>query len=622
MIDKTEREIESIVSKYYSRIPWDKDSDEIWMFLCTQTKNNPAIMLHKDILENVIAKHKMTFEKKVNAAGGLDMTTPIGPQDLQYLNSNEFDKLLGSHFLLASSDNWNTTATYWINKDNTVTILKLHKPEIITQLCSAHILDEVLWPEFERERQLVLDKMNTMCPFDINTDLVKWPWGHMSNFANEFQDSMSSWILEHFIDRTTTLKFKAIPNKDDNGTVLNYTITEFTDIFPQLSKDMFISTFNKNIDTLCGRYSKRLPQHPLPYSNKTGDFSFIKLDMESFIQAGECPLWDLALRERLDSEEECEVFRAAIWQVYDPDNKSRQVIYMYDPHGRSGKSAMLRAAFSPIRHAQFACQKESLNNQFGFSKVWNKQLVTIGDNKNRLLLKSQIIHTMTGGDEADVEYKGQNSFMAAFHGHVWANGNVMLDIDTDAEHEVSRLVLFNIKKPKSAEKILYQFDCDGKQLLTSDGKPLLGQGDPSWEEKLKEELPYFLYKCKQDYEKYCPKHSDIVLPIAMQDRIQEDCAAINKIVFDDFLAVSVIMGNGEISDAQLRDIWKEWKENNMDRYECNLNYSDLEEHLSKLKYKCVFRKLPNGKRLRVWPNIAPLMFKKEEKSGSCNDFDL
>lgn len=602
-----EQQIEQVITKLSKRINWKQSDIEIYMYICRQNQNNTLLWTNRDLCLEIIARHKMSFESNVNSQGGFDMTVPIGIQDLQYLKSNDYDRIYGSHFLIASSDNGNTTSTYWINKDNTVTMLKSQKDELITQLCSDHILNDVLWPEFESEKQTVLDKLNNMCPFDLDIGLNKWPWGRMTNFDNEFQDSMSSWFLEHFVDKSSTLKFKAIERKDVNGEVVSYSVTEFTDIFPQLSKDIFINKFYSNISTLCGRYAKRLNDHPLPYSNSDKDYSFIKIDMNSLLKKGECPLWDLALKERLDSDIECEVFRAAIWQVYDPMNRSRQLIYLYDPHGRSGKSAMLRAAFSPIKQAQFACQKGSLNNNFGFAKVWNKQLVTVGDNKNKMLLKSQIIHTMTGGDEADVEYKGQNSFMAAFRGHVWANGNVMLDIDTDAEHEVSRLVLFNIKKPESAKSILYQLDENGKMLTTKDGKPLLGQGDPSWEEKLKAELPYFLYKCREDYKKYCPNHSDIILPAVMQNRIQDECAELSKQIFDAFFEDTIIFDpNYSCNDSDLRTVWTTWKLTNIEHYEVkpsDITYADLAEHLSKLKFKCT-RVREDNKRIRKWPGIC------------------
>lgn len=578
----------------------------------------------QDELRTAIEKKKKGKSNQILADGGIKGAICLPPQDLLGLQSNKFDDELGSNFLLASSDNWQTSSTYWILKNKEVIRLKTAQDGLV-QLASPEILDNVLWPLFQKQKQNILDKLNSMCPFEQKAE------GHLpfipSEFAIEFQDCMSSWILEHF--NNIVVNYKYVPNETDEGVRLNFgRITEFTEVFAQHSKDKFVKEFNSNLPLLCGRYAKRLNEHPLPYSYEPDDYAFIKLDINSLIAEGPCPLWDKALSERLSSEEECAVFRAAVWQVYEVKNKSRQLVYLYDAHGRSGKSAMLRAAFSHLSRATQALQKQSLNNQFGFAKIWNKQLVTIGDNKNAKMLKSQIIHTATGGDLADVEYKGRDSFSACFKGHIWANGNVLLDIDTDAEHEVSRLVLFNIHKPESAKTILYQCNEKGEILMGTDGKPLLGSGDPSWEEKLETELPQFLYKCRQDYAKYCPKHSDIILPQSMQDRIQEECAELNKLVFDDFLSTCIILGGTrEITDAQFRDVWNTWKEENLERYEVpktELSFQNLIEHMSKLGYKTTMRKFQNGKRLRVWAGVALNEFseEKDKSQQERNHFEM
>lgn len=578
----------------------------------------------QDELRAAIEKKKKGKSNQILADGGIKGAICLPSQDLLGLQSNKFDDELGSNFLLASSDNWQTSSTYWILKNKEVIRLKTAQDGLV-QLASPEILDNVLWPLFQKQKQNILDKLNSMCPFEQKAE------GHLpfipSEFAIEFQDCMSSWILEHF--NNIVVNYKYVPNETDEGVRLNFgRITEFTEVFAQHSKDKFVKEFNNNLPLLCGRYAKRLNEHPLPYSYEPDDYAFIKLDIDSLIAEGPCPLWDKALSERLSSEEECAVFRAAVWQVYEVKNKSRQLVYLYDAHGRSGKSAMLRAAFSHLSRATQALQKQSLNNQFGFAKIWNKQLVTIGDNKNAKMLKSQIIHTATGGDLADVEYKGRDSFSACFKGHIWANGNVLLDIDTDAEHEVSRLVLFNIHKPESAKTILYQCNEKGEVLMGTDGKPLLGSGDPSWEDKLETELPQFLYKCRQDYAKYCPKHSDIILPQSMQDRIQEECAELNKIVFDDFLSTCIILGGTrEITDAQFRDVWNTWKEENLERYEVpktELSFQNLIEHMSKLGYKTTMRKFQNGKRLRVWAGVALNEFseEKDKLQQERNNFEM
>lgn len=609
--------INAKIGRLISQIEDWKETDEL-LKMKMIVSDNSLLGYDKEILDALKAARHGNH-KKLILSGGLDKNVLLKSQDILGLKPNEYDFKLGSNFIVASSDGGQTSARYWKKRDNTVIKLEDHTDELIIQLAAPEILDEVLWPLFTEMKNNILDKLNSMCPF-VQEIPNSFPWGTTNKFAVSMQDCCSSWILEHFGD--IGLNYKAVPSEEEiDGVPKNWTITQFTDVYTTLSRDRFVDYFEDKFPFLCGHYSKKLNEHPLPYSNNKDDYSFAKLDLDTITVEGECPTWDKALEERFENDEEGDVFKAAVWQVYNASNRSRQLIYMYDPHGRSGKSAMMRAAFYYLRGCMQSLQKDSLKGNFAVAKIWNKQLVTIGDTKDPQLLRSQIVHTMTGGDFMDVEYKGKNSFSAPFRGHIWANGNIKLCIDTDAEHEVSRLVLFDVRKPKSAK--LYQYDKDGNVLTTEDGTPLLGAGDPSWEQKLIEELPYFLKKCKAAYSIYCPTNSDIVLPAFMQERIRNDCADTAKIVFDDFLGNNVIMGTGEITDTEFRNIWKEWKDNNMDRYEKVYTYEDLCNHLSKLKYKCCMRRI-GGKRIRVWPNISLNVFKslKEMNEGKdMNNFD-
>jgi hypothetical protein len=610
--------INAKIGRLISQIEDWKETDEL-LKMKMIVSDNSLLGYDKEILEALKAARHGNH-KKLILSGGLDKNVLLKSQDILGLKPNEYDFKLGSNFIVASSDGGQTSARYWKKKDNTVIKLEDHTDELIIQLAAPEILDEVLWPLFTEMKNNILDKLNSMCPF-VQEIPNSFPWGTTNKFAVSMQDCCSSWILEHFGD--IGLNYKAVPSEEEiDGVPKNWTITQFTDVYTTLSRDRFVDYFEDKFPFLCGHYSKKLNEHPLPYSNNKDDYSFAKLNLDSITMDGECPTWDKALVERFENDEEGDVFKAAVWQVYNASNRSRQLIYMYDPHGRSGKSAMMRAAFYYLRGCMQSLQKDSLKGNFAAAKIWNKQLVTIGDTKDPQLLRSQIVHTMTGGDFMDVEYKGKNSFSAPFRGHIWANGNIKLCIDTDAEHEVSRLVLFDVKKPKSAK--LYQYDKDGNVLTTEDGTPLLGAGDPSWEQKLIDELPYFLKKCRAAYSIYCPTNSDIVLPAFMQERIRNECADTAKIVFDDFLGNNVIMGTGEITDTDFRNKWKEWKDNNMDRYEKVYTYEDLCNHLSKLKYKCSNKRLPSGKRQRVWPNISLNAFKplKDMNEGKdMNNFD-
>ena len=311
---------------------------------------------------------------------------------------------------------------------------------------------------------------------------------------------------------------------------------------------------------------------PAPYSD--GSFPAVHVLCPT-VEQGRCPTWDEALSNRF-SPDESRVFMAAVGQVYDPFNRSRQLIYIYDPKGRSGKSRILETVFAPLKSCTCGLSKSSLNNQFGFAKVWDKQLVTIGDNKNSMLLHSQIIHSMTGGDALDVEYKGENSFSASFKGHVWVCGNVCPEIDTSAEHEVSRLVLLEIRNFKSFKGAYF----------TEHGRTYIGKGDETWPTKLAQELPAFLFKCMQVYTATCPDRGDIILPSCVQDNIRELCLDDSVAAFEDFFNQRLEAADTVLQLRQLRQTWSEWIESNKQNYSQVNNFKSLLSHLYKLGHRC------------------------------------
>ena len=162
-----------------------------------------------------------------------------------------------------------------------------------------------------------------------------------------------------------------------------------------------------------------------------------------------------------------------------------------------------------------ALQKDSLNNQFSLAKVWDKRLVTIDDNKNKNLIRSEKMHMMLGGGRADIEMKGRNSFSSRLNMKIIAMGNIPLEIDPHAVHERTRLIMV---RPYMTDSILKRFCLldDKGELVRRNGKPV-PMGDPGFEERLFQEFPMFLKKCEEAYARLCPTNANITLNEAQID---------------------------------------------------------------------------------------------------------
>jgi len=255
---------------------------------------------------------------------------------------------------------------------------------------------------------------------------------------------------------------------------------------------------------------------PRVYTNDPTVAAFRYIDLTSVCVDGPCPTWDrYMLRYRTD---EGEVIMAYVWAIIDADNTGRQLLYIYDPQGYSGKGVLLAVIRDFLGSDLCASlQKDSLNNQFSLAKVWNKRLVTIGDNKNPKLIMSEKMHMMTGHDYADIEMKGKNSWSSRLQMKVIASGNIPLEIHPDARHETSRVIMVT---PCMTDEMMKEFcavDENGNLVRRPDGS-LIPLGDNTFEKKLKEEFPMFLTKCREAYRKLCPGGADIKI----SDRMYEE----------------------------------------------------------------------------------------------------
>lgn len=270
---------------------------------------------------------------------------------------------------------------------------------------------------------------------------------------------------------------------------------------------------------------------PAIISNSATEPALHYIDLRAIRKEGPTPTWD-EFAERF-SPEDFKVLEAFIWSIFRAKNKGRQLLYIYDPDGFSGKSVLmsvLSRALGPDISASI--QKDSLNNQFSLAKIWDKRLVTIDDNKNRNLIRSEKMHMILGGGWADIEMKGRNSFHAKLFTKMIAGGNVPLSIDPYAVHERSRLIMIRTRMNEEILKRFCQLDSEGN-LVLKNGKPVM-LGDPSFEENLLAEFPAFLTKCRAAYKELCPTDANIVLTDEQVDALF-NLADDNDYIYDQVL---------------------------------------------------------------------------------------
>lgn len=307
--------------------------------------------------------------------------------------------------------------------------------------------------------------------------------------------------------------YKSVQTKGDDGK--EYTIT-YAEKYK--FKGDFVDLLADNLSYLWGENRIRMPM-PKIFTNdrNTPCFHFFDLEAAKEVQ-GEHPAWD-EFTSRF-TPDEADVFRAFVWSIFDAENRGRQCLYIYDC-GYSGKGVVFDAIAHYIGsdlHA--ALSKDSAINQFAYSKVWDKRLVTVGDNKNANFVRSQFAHSLLSGDWIDVECKGQDSFSAKPQCRVMVGSNKALSIDAKARNESSRVLPIHPDDSEDAlvKRDLVALDEDGNPRRNDLGDPIL-LGDPEWGEKLKAQFPAFLASCWPAYQKWCPRRCEIIMPKETAERI-------------------------------------------------------------------------------------------------------
>ena len=376
----------------------------------------------------------------------------------------------------------------------------------------------------------------------------------------------SSRLKESFTVESTTL---------DDGNQITITYAERFSY-----EGDYVDLIAENLEYLWGVPQLCIPM-PKIFTNDPTVPCFHYYDLESVKTVeGQYPAWEEFITRF--SEEEADVFKAFVWSIFDAENRGRQCLYLLD-RGYSGKSAIINAIANAIgSELHVALSKESLSNQFAFSKIWDKRFVTIGDNKNPNLVRSQAMHSMLGGDIVDVEYKGRDPFPSRLQCKVFVASNVNLNIDVKARNEYTRVLPIHPDDSDDAliARGIAALNEDGSPRRTSDGN-IIVVGDPTWEGRLIDEFRAFLASCYPVYQRMCPKRMDIIIPERSAEILatfDDDRAALLEEILDRNFEIT----NDEtdfIERARMQRAFVEAQKDDETYKEARLTFSEWKEFL-------------------------------------------
>lgn len=273
--------------------------------------------------------------------------------------------------------------------------------------------------------------------------------------------------------------------------------------------------------------SFKISQEPVYITFDKGQHSFLYFDCD-LLQPGSTSAWDEFL-ERLDQKcpGSSNVFLAWVWSILEPQNKGRQVLWIRGD-GFDGKSVIANVLGRIIGgDATATIGKDSYDNRFFYSQVYGKRFVVYGDCKNSKLIKTEKIHSITGGDLVTVEYKGQPAFSARMDAKVLVCGNISPEI-SEAKNERTRLIYLEVAQ--------------------NTGK-VAKEGDSSWEDRLWDERFHMLYRAREAYTELCPSNNNIVVPESLDNMVDEKCGDDEEEIVRRFLDTKLILDANEHIEA-------------------------------------------------------------------------
>ena len=350
---------------------------------------------------------------------------------------------------------------------------------------------------------------------------------------------------------------------------------------------------------------------PRIISNDANEFCLHYIDLDLYKSASMAskptPTWD-RVRARFKDDDDFAVFKAFVWSIYDARNHGRQILYLYDG-GFTGKSGILNAVGSLLgEDACMSFQKDSISNQFSMAKAEGRRLITIGDNKNPNLIRSEKLHLLTGGDFVDCERKGKDSYRCKMDCKILASGNVPLQIDAKARNERTRVIPLQLAVSEEdllKDRLIATHE-DGSPRLTAD-REYIFLGSANYEDNLIKEFPYFLAKCRESYERLCPTHNLIQTSINAENNLismDDD----DNALYEELINSTLDVTNDSSHIIKMTSMRERFVEYNNDKKE-KLDYSKFIEVLRR-RYNITYKPVRvEGKLTKVF---VGLRFKERE----------
>lgn len=191
---------------------------------------------------------------------------------------------------------------------------------------------------------------------------------------------------------------------------------------------------------------------------------------------------------------------------------------------------------------------KSLGGEFGLEGLIGKRLIIWGDCQNGNALSTNEVHGITGGDVMSVNRKNKPIIDYKFNSVMFIGANKAPEIKINATNETRRVLYVPMSDPaiEVMRKYCEYDEVTGDIKRQSTGQPIFKSYDLKG--KLVTEMPHIMYKCKEQFFKYCKApYNQITVPPEAFELMVNKCEGGQNLVFNDFIA-SRITVTGDKND--------------------------------------------------------------------------
>lgn len=405
----------------------------------------------------------------------------------------------------------------------------------------------------------------------------------------------------------TKAKIIIVGSKRETGAVVNGEPEEITIargvMFEIITGKVQFSDFVElNVSAYKSAAITELTQMPKIYGN-AGEDAMSIFDVKKYVKSTEplSPYWQ-EVKSKFTADE-WSVLCAWVIAMLDSRNSGRQALALIDYDGYSGKSVLsdVLTKLLTLRNVG-AIGKGSLSDKFWASKIWNKRLVIVDDNKNSRLLQTEAVHCVLGAGYGDVEYKGEASFTWKMSSKLLINSNIDLEINSSMLHERSRVIILNPKMPKELVTKLSAKDKNGEVILDQNGNPKL-LGDPNFSDNLVATIEGFLSEATKHYKALCPNRADIIVPNTVLEKVYQNESSeetmFNGILNKAFIKTGNVLDTMTQSDFMVQYMTVTKNEKIYSQYATNQEFSNFKMFLKKV------HKIESTGKNRLFKGIQP-----------------